>query len=139
MLLHHALQCTVIIDFLMVAIDDDFLPIFLGFVIFLSKSLNEFYLFTTLLDTECYPWSAICELYGLRWQGEIDYRHIKTTLEMDEFDVKSGAMFQKELAAGLLTYNLICAYMVKAALKAGLVPTDLSFSRCARRCNCSAP
>ncbi len=93
----------------------------------------DLYLFTTLLDEVRYPLEAICELYGLRWQGEIDYRHIKTTLEMDEFDVKSAEMFRKELAAGLLTYNLICAYLVKAALKAGLAPTQLSFSRCARR------
>ena len=93
----------------------------------------ELYLFTTLVDATGYSLSEIVALYGLRWQGEIDYRHIKTTLDMDEFDVKSAAMFRKELAAGLLTYNLICAYMVKAAEKAGIAPTALSFSRCARR------
>lgn len=93
----------------------------------------ELYLFTTLLDEGRYPLSEIVAVYGLRWQGELDYRHIKTTLEMDEFDVKSAAMFRKELAAGLLTYNLICAYMVKAAKHAGIAPTTLSFSRCARR------
>ncbi len=91
------------------------------------------YLFTTLLDETAYPLAALCELYGWRWHGEIDFRHLKTTLEMDHFDVKSSEMFRKELAAGLLTYNLICAYMVKAALKAGLAPNALSFSRCARR------
>lgn len=93
----------------------------------------DLYLFTTLLDETCYLLNEIVVLYGLRWQGELDYRHIKTTLEMDEFNVQSAAMFRKELAAGLLTYNLICAYMVKAAEKAGIAPTALSFSRCARR------
>jgi IS4 transposase len=93
----------------------------------------DLYLFTTLLDPVLYPLEEIVALYGLRWQAEIDYRHIKTTLEMDEFDVKSPQMFRKELVAGLLTYNLICALMVKAALKANLSPSRLSFSRCWRR------
>jgi IS4 transposase len=93
----------------------------------------DLYLFTTLLDPVLYLLEEIAALYGWRWRAEIDYRHIKTTLEMDEFNVKSPEMFRKELAAGLLTYNLICALMVKAALKANLSPTCLSFSRCWRR------
>ncbi|MCX7838707.1 MAG: hypothetical protein N2559_04525 [Anaerolineae bacterium] len=42
-------------------------------------------------------------------------------------------MFQLELAVGLLTYNLICALMVKAVWQAGRSPWQLSFSRCWRR------
>ena len=91
------------------------------------------YLFTTLLDEQRYPLSEVCALYARRWSGELDYRHLKTTLEMEEFNVKSPEMFRKELAAGLLTYDLICAWMTKAAQRAGLAPTDLSFSRCVRR------
>jgi len=93
----------------------------------------DLYIFTTLLDEQLYPAAEIIELYGQRLQVEIDYRHLKTTLEMEEFDVQSTAMFRKELAAGLLTYNLICAFMVKAALIADLPPSKLSFSRCLRR------
>ncbi len=72
-------------------------------------------------------------MYGQRLQVEIDYRHLKTTLEMEEFEVKSVAMFRKELATGLLTYNLICGFMVKTALLTDLRPSQLSFSRCWRR------
>jgi hypothetical protein len=93
----------------------------------------DIYLFTTLLDTDAYPAADICTLYGQRLQVEIDYRHVKTTLEMEEFDVQSTAMFRKELAAGLLTYNLVCACMVKAGLLVNLPPSRLSFSRCMRR------
>lgn len=93
----------------------------------------DVYLFTTLQDEVRYPLADLCALYARRWGGELDYRHVKTTLEMEEFDVKSPEMFRKELAAGLLTYNLICAWMTKAAQQAGVAPTDLSFSRCARR------
>lgn len=91
------------------------------------------YLFTTLLDDQLYPATEIVALYGQRLRVEINYRHLKTTLDMEEFDVHSTALFRKELAAGLLTYNLICAFMVKAALMADLPPSQLSFSRCWRR------
>ncbi len=93
----------------------------------------DVYLFTTLLEVELYPMADICALYCRRWQVEIDFRHIKTTLDMEYFVVKSAAMFRKELAAGLLTYNLICAFMLKAALAAHILPTQLSFSQCWRR------
>ena len=92
----------------------------------------DVYLFTTL-DRTTYPLAEIAAVYARRWEGELDYRHLKTTLDMEQFAVKSPALFQKELAAGLLTYNLICAWMVKAAQQAGLTPQELSFSRCARR------
>jgi len=91
------------------------------------------YLFTSLRDAAAYPVEALLELYRLRWQVEIDYRHIKTTLEMEEFSVHTAEMFRKELAAGLLTYNLICALMVKAALQAKMAPGQLSFSQSMRR------
>ncbi len=52
---------------------------------------------------------------------------------MEEFDVKTAEMFRKELAAGLLTYNLICALMLKAEIKADIKPNQLSFSCCWRR------
>jgi len=93
----------------------------------------DLYLFTTLLDEELYPTTALCELYLQRWQIEIRFRHTKTAMEMDFFNVQSAAMFRKELAAGLLTYNLICVLMTKAALRANLSPCQLSFKKCLRR------
>ena len=93
----------------------------------------DLYLFTTLLDDPLYLATEIVALYGQRLRVEIDYRHLKTTLDMEEFEVQSMALFRKELAAGLLTYNLICAFMVKAAVIADLPPSQLSFSRCWRR------
>lgn len=93
----------------------------------------DVYLFTTLLDAARYPLAEICALYLQRWRGELDYRHIKTVMDMEEFDVQSAALFRKELAVGLLAYNLVCALMAQAALQAGLLPAHLSFSRCLRR------
>lgn len=93
----------------------------------------ELYLFTSLSDAQTYPLAELVALYGLRWQVEIDYRHIKTTLDMAEFAVQTPQMFGKELAAGLLTYNLICATLVLAAQREQLPPQRLSFQRCMRR------
>ena len=93
----------------------------------------EMYLFTTLLDATTYSVQELCALYGLRWHVELDYRKIKVTLAMAEFAVQSAAMFQLELAVGLLTYNLICAVMVQSTQRVGLSPWQLSFSRCWRR------
>jgi len=93
----------------------------------------ELYVFTTLLDAATYSVQELCAVYGLRWHAEVNYRRIKMTLEMAEFAVQSAAMYQLELAVGLLTYNLICALMVKAAQRAGISPWQLSFSRCWRR------
>lgn len=94
---------------------------------------KDLFLFTTLLDLELYPAAEICQLYGQRLQVEICFRHIKTSLDMEEFAVKSVAMFRKELAVGLIAYNLICALMVKAGQIAGLPPAKLSFCQCWRR------
>jgi len=93
----------------------------------------DVYLFTTLTDALTYPLQQICALYVQRWQGELDFRHIKTVMAMAEFTVQSADLFRKELAIGLLAYNLVCALMAQAAQQAGIAPAELSFSRCLRR------
>ncbi len=93
----------------------------------------DLYLFTTLGDSSLYPFAQLFQLYGLRWQVELDYRHIKTTLDMEEFSTHSPAIFRLELLTGLLTYNLIRATMVKAALLANQPLLRLSFLQAWRR------
>jgi hypothetical protein len=93
----------------------------------------DLFLFTTLLEAERYPLADLVALYAQRWQAEIDFRHLKTTLGLEAFAVKTPAMFRKELAAGLLAYNVVCAFLVRAALRAQQPPSRLSFSRCRRR------
>ncbi len=93
----------------------------------------DVYLFTTLTDEQVYSIDALCHLYCQRWNVEVHFRHVKTALEMESFDVQSSDLFQKELAAGLLTYNLICVLMTQAALRQNLWPHRLSFKQCTRR------
>jgi hypothetical protein len=113
-------------------------PPILGRIIYIRLTKAGFrpldiYLFTTLLDQEQYSLADICALYRQRWQVEVDFRHVKTTMHMETFNVQSAALFRKELEAGLLAYNFVCALMVRAGHSIQLQPTALSFSKCLRR------
>lgn len=70
---------------------------------------------TTLLDTDLYPAEKIRELYRRRWQVELHYAQIKTTLGMDILRVKKPELVRKELLVYMIAYNLIRALMQKAA------------------------
>ena len=82
---------------------------------------------TTLLSAEDYPAEAIAALYLRRWEVEIDFRHIKTTMKMELLSTKSPAMVRKEIWAHLLAYNLVRAVMLRAAAVGDSPPTRLSF------------
>lgn len=87
------------------------------------------YLFTTLTDVQAYPPKRLLELYGWRWQVELNFRTVKSTLQMDQSELKSADMVRKEFYAGLMAYNLVRALMVAAAEESGCRPMELSFSR----------
>jgi hypothetical protein len=93
----------------------------------------DVYLFTTLTDRQQYPAEAILALYARRWQVELHLRHVKTTFSMELLMGKSVDIIRKELALGLVAYNLIRGLMAQAAVRAGLSPLALSFARCWRR------
>lgn len=91
------------------------------------------YLFTTLTDREAYPASELVALYGLRWHVELDFRHVKTTLDMEHLDGKSIDIVRKELILGLVAYNLLRGLMTTAALNANVLPCQLSLAKSWRR------
>lgn len=90
------------------------------------------YLFTTLADPQMAPLAELVALYLSRWQVELRYRDLKTTLQMESFAVRSTAMFAKELEIGLLTYTLIRLAMVAAAPSLPAA-RRLAFAACRRR------
>jgi len=69
---------------------------------------------TTLLDAQVYPPEELADLYFQRWIVELDFRHIKTTMQMDVLRCKSPQMVRKELFCHLLAYNLIRHLMWEA-------------------------
>ena len=94
---------------------------------------------TTLLDPLLYPKDEIARLYGLRWEVEIDLRHLKSSMDMDFLRTKSPEMVHKELAIYFLAYNLIRSLMSEAALRYGKDPLRLSFKGTLQHLNTFLP
>jgi hypothetical protein len=84
-------------------------------------------LITTLTDTQLYPAPELAALYGRRWQIEVYFRHLKTTLKMAVLKGKSPEMVQRELLAYLLVFNLVQLVIHEAARRQGVAPERISF------------
>ena len=91
-----------------------------------SKALT---VVTTLLDPCEYTAEDIADLYGCRWNVELDIRQIKQTLNLDHMRCKTPAMVRKELWATLLAYNLIRRVICDAAMVHDKIPRRISFTR----------
>jgi len=72
--------------------------------------------------------SQLAELYGLRFNVETDIRNVKVVLRMNELRGQSRPMLRKELALGMVAYNLVIQIRRLAAQQAGLAPRRLSFA-----------
>ncbi len=81
---------------------------------------------TTLLDPKEYSKTKLAQLYGLRWQAEVNLDHIKTTLGMEMVRGKTPAMVRKEIYVHLMAYNLLRTLMWKAGKTHGIPPLRLS-------------
>ncbi|WP_298858747.1 IS4 family transposase [uncultured Gimesia sp.] len=82
---------------------------------------------TTLLDDE-HTKAEIAELYGVRWNVELDLRSIKDTLNLGHLRCKSPAMIRCELWTTILGYNLIRTTAAGAALLHQKRPRQISFT-----------
>lgn len=98
------------------------------FITMREVKVNGRILVTTLLDPAIASAQALATLYKMRWNIEVDFRTIKSTLEMDVLRCKSQAMVDKEIAVYFLAYNLVRWAMAKAALLADILPRLLSFT-----------
>ncbi len=87
------------------------------------------YLFTTLLDMTITAEQCV-QLYGQRWQVELNLRYVKTQLNLGFLECKSADMARKSWLAGLIAYNLVRALMCAAAATSHQSVARLSFSRC---------
>jgi len=86
-------------------------------------------LITTLLDPQAYPGLKLVKLYGLRWEVELDLRHLKTSLGMDVLRSKTPQMVCQELYAYLLAYNLLRPVMWEAGTTHAVNPLRLSLQK----------
>jgi hypothetical protein len=88
--------------------------------------VREITLVTTLLDAAAYTAPALADLYYRRWQVELNFRHIKTTMKMDVLHCKTVEGVLKELAVFCLAYNLVRSAMVESARLQGVAADRVS-------------
>jgi hypothetical protein len=85
-------------------------------------------LFTTLEE----PAVEVVQMYGKRWNIEVDIRTLKSTMQLEQMASRSPAMVAKEINVAMLAYNLVRAVIFMAAQKSGSKPREYSFTRVQR-------
>lgn len=78
---------------------------------FRTQSLH---LVTTLTDPEAYPAQQLIELYRRRWQVELYFRDIKSTMGMDVLRCRKPGLVENEILMHLIVYNSLRWIMIKA-------------------------
>jgi len=88
---------------------------------------QQFYIVTTLLAAAQYPAEELAELYFKRWDVELFFRDIKTTMGMDILRCKTPEMIRKEILMHFIAYNCIRRLMCEAAKDVDLKARIVSF------------
>jgi len=77
-----------------------------------SKSIT---LVSTLIDAEKYPKYELAAQYLGRWDIELNFRHLKITMNMDVLKCRTVEGVLKELYVFVLLYNLVRLVMLRAS------------------------
>jgi hypothetical protein len=88
---------------------------------------RELWISTTLLDPMAYPAERIAQLYRRRWDMELCFRDLKTTMGMEELRCRTPAMAHKELLAFLVAHNFMRCLIAQAASAHQVCRTRISF------------
>jgi hypothetical protein len=88
---------------------------------------QKLYLVTTLLDPDRYPAHELAELYYHRWEVELFFRDIKTTMGMDILRCKTPEMIRKEILMHLIAYNCVRHLMYEASRNSDKSVRQISF------------
>jgi hypothetical protein len=105
------------------------------FLVMREASINARVLVTTLLEPGEASKDELDTLYSARWHIEVDFRTIKCVMQMDILKCKTSQMVDKEIAVGLLAYNLVRLAMAQAAVLGNVLPRALSFKGAKRILN----
>lgn len=100
--------------------------------------VNGRVLVTTMLEPCEASARELDALYSARWNIEVDWRTIKCVMQMDVLKCKTAQMIHKEIAVGLLAYNLVRLAMASAASLCDVLPRALSFKGAKRVLNAFA-
>jgi hypothetical protein len=93
-------------------------------------STSRFRVLTTLLDPDTYPATAIAACYAERWQVELIYKTIKSTLRGGNRRLRGQApdLAEQEIWGLLAVYNALVDQAVTAAVDLGIDPDGISFT-----------
>jgi len=103
-----------------------------------NNRAEQFHVVTTILDASI-DGGQFGDLYERRWEGEVDIRSIKATMQMDILRCKTPEMVHKEIWAHLLAYNLLRTAMAVAASENGIEPRCVSFKGAKQALTAFAP
>jgi hypothetical protein len=103
-----------------------------------NNRVQEFKVVTTIL-TPSIDGKQIGALYEHRWEGEVDIRSIKCTMQMDILRCKTPDMVHKEIWTHLLAYNLLRTVMAVAASENDIEPRKVSFKGAKQAVTAFAP
>ena len=83
---------------------------------------------TTLTDRQRFTAEDIAELYGWRWDVEVDIRSYKSSMGMCELRCLIPENLDREIAVAVLGYNLVRVLMCDTAAVLEVHPREISFS-----------
>ena len=103
-----------------------------------NNRVKQFKVVTTILD-QSIDGKQIGDLFERRWDGEVDIRSIKSTMQMDILRCKTPDMVHKEIWTHLLAYNLLRTVMAVAANENDIEPRKVSFKGAKQALTAFAP
>jgi hypothetical protein len=103
-----------------------------------NNRVSQFKVVTTILARSI-AGQQIGDLYDRRWDGEVDIRSIKSTMQMDVLRCQTPDMVHKEIWTHLLAYNLLRTVMAVAAHENDIEPRQVSFKGAKQALTAFAP
>jgi len=99
-----------------------------------TKKVEESWYLTSLKDSKKYPKKEFAQLYHERWEHEIAYKEMKSSMLKDEVCLRSKKVegVKQEIWGILLAYNMVRYEMAKAAEEAEVEPRQISFIQALR-------
>ena len=95
-----------------------------------TGEMKDLVVVTSLVNCRDYPAAEVIDLYARRWEIEVRFRDVKTTLRMEEFAVKHPKMAHKTLLMSVIAFNLLKGLMQQAAQRANKPLEEISFKGC---------
>ncbi|MGH3915551.1 MAG: IS4 family transposase [Pseudonocardiaceae bacterium] len=90
---------------------------------------SRFRILTTLLDHHAYPARDIAAVYAQRWQVELVYHRIKSTLRGSGVVLRGQTphLARQEIWGLLVVYNALCDLATRTAVSLSIDPDQISF------------